>query len=386
MIRHTSEASDGSASLPGLLLCAALAALFISGCGASAQTDAPAAKPKSATALPVRVQPVGPGTVVETLAVQGRLEVWRREILATRVSGVVQELPVLPNQSVKAGDTILRLQAPLADVEALARATTKLERAKRDLERRRKLSESAPETISLADLDAAHDLVTDSDLEVKIYQRREESRSLTVPFDGVLLMPPSTAAANTQPAVVGQQVSEGYQIAELLDLSRFRLALDLPETNLRRLSIGQAVEIAALADGTPAKGVIAVLPRAIDATKGSGRVLVDITQPPASWRPGGFITARLVLGETKSDLVLPRDCILYRENRAYVWVAEEHEGKLVVRRAWLDLGAGDAGTMVVLKGVAAGEKVVVEGLSGLSDGVPVSLRAPDEKPKPDADK
>lgn len=365
---------------------AAASALVLAGCGANAQSDAPATKPKVATALPVRIQPVGPGTVVETLAVQGRLEVWRREILAPRVSGVVQELPVLPNQTVKAGDVILRLQAPIADVEALAKAQAKLERAKRDLERRSRLAASAPETISLADLDLARDLVTDSELEVQIYQRREENRKLTAPFDGVLLMPPSSAAANTQPAVVGQQLSEGAQVAELLDLSRYRLALDLPETNLRRLSIGQAVEIAALADGAPAKGVIAVLPRAIDATKGSGRVLVDITQPPASWRPGGFITARLVLGETKSDLVLPRDCILYRENRPYAWVAEEHEGKLVVRRAWLDLGAGDSGTLVVLKGVAAGDKVVVEGLSGLSDGVPVSLRGPDDKPKPDADK
>lgn len=361
------------------LAAAAALALALAGCGANAQSDAPTAKPKAATALPVRVQPVGPGTVVETLAVQGRLEVWRREILAPRVSGVVLELPVLPNQTVKAGDVILRLQAPIADVEALAKAQAKLERAKRDLERRSRLAASAPETISLADLDLARDLVTDSELEVQIYQRREENRKLTAPFDGVLLMPPSNAAANTQPAVVGQQLSEGAQFAELLDLSRYRLALDLPETNLRRLSIGQAVEIAALADGAPAKGAIAVLPRAIDATKGSGRVLVDITHPPASWRPGGFITARLVLGETKSDLVLPRDCILYRENRPYAWVAEEHEGKLVVRRAWLDLGAGDAGTMVVLKGVVAGEKVVVEGLSGLSDGVPVSLRAPDDK-------
>jgi membrane fusion protein (multidrug efflux system) len=372
--------------LAALAVAGVCAALLASGCGANAETETPAAKPKTTTALPVRVQPVGPGTVVETLAVQGRLEVWRREILAPRVSGVVQELPVLPNQTVKAGDTILRLQAPIADVEALAKAVSKLERAKRDLERRRRLAESAPETISIADLDLARDLVTDSELEVQIYQRREENRKLAAPFDGVLLMPPSTAAANTQVTVVGQNLSEGYQIAELLDLTRYRLALDLPETNLRRLSIGQAVEISALADGAPAKGVIAVLPRAIDATKGSGRVLVDITQPPPSWRPGGFITARLVLGETKSDLVLPRDCILYRENRPYVWVAEEHEGKLVVRRAWLDLGAGDAGTLVVLKGVAAGEQVVIEGLSGLSDGVPVSLRAPDEKPKPDADK
>jgi membrane fusion protein (multidrug efflux system) len=348
---------------------------LLAACGS---TDAPApadtAKKPRTTALPVRVVTVGPGTVVETLGVQGRLEVWRREFLTARVAGVVQEVPVLPNQAVKAGDLLLRLQAPTSDLEAAARAAVKLERSRRDLERREKLMRIAPETMSASDLDMARDLVTDSELEVRIYRQREESRRVIAPYDGVLVMPSSTAPANTQPVAVGQAVSEGFLIADLLDVSRFRLVLDLPETSLRRLSTGQAVDLTAIADGSSAKGTIAVLPRAIDSSKGSGRVLVDITLPPVGWRPGGFVSARLVLGETKADLALPRDSVLYRENRPYVWVAEEHEGKLVARRAWLELGPGDAGTLVVLTGVNVGEQVVAEGMSGLSDGIPVSIR------------
>jgi RND family efflux transporter MFP subunit len=235
----------------------------------------------------------------------------------------------------------------------------------------------APETLSLADLDAARDLVTDSELEVELYRRREASRVITAPFAGVLLMPPSTAAANTQTVIAGQQVAEGNQVAELLDISRFRLSLDLPEPNLRRLAVDQSVTIAAIADGVEAKGRISALPEAIDPTKGSGRVFVDITEPPKSWRPGGFVAANLVLGETEAALVLPRDAVLYRENRPYAWIAEEHDGVLVVRRAWLDLGAGDDRSLVVTKGVMMGDKVVIEGMSGLSDGVPVAIR--DEK-------
>ena len=207
--------------------------LLLYACG---QGDAPAkadeAKKPRNTSLPVRVVVVGPGTVVETLGVQGRLEVWRREILTTRVAGVVQEVPVLPNQLVKTGDVVLRLLAPTSDLEAAARANVKLDRAKRDLERREKLMRIAPETMSASDLDVARDLVTDSALEVKIYQQREDSRRVVAPYDGVLVMPSSTAAANSQQVTVGQQVTEGFQIADLLDVSRFRLALDLPETRL----------------------------------------------------------------------------------------------------------------------------------------------------------
>lgn len=361
--------------LQRLLVLPLVGVLAITGCGESETTkDEKKEGVRVTTSLPIRVTQVGAGKVVETLAVQGRLEVWQRVILSPKVSGVVEEVPVLSNQLVEKGQVLLRLQAPLADTEALLRAQAKLERAQRDLDRRLKLRELAPETISIADLDLARDLVSDSELEVELYRRREESRTIVAPFAGVLLMPPSTAAANTQPVITGQQVGEGNQIAELLDVSRFRLSLDLPEPNLRRLAIGQTVTISAIADSVQANGHISALPEAIDPLKGSGRVFVDITEPPKSWRPGGFIAAHLVLGETEAPLVLPRDAVLYRENRPYAWVAEEHEGIMVVRRAWLDLGPGDDRSLVVTKGIKAGEKVVIEGMSGLSDGVPISIR------------
>jgi len=357
------------------IVMALLAMLTLTGCGETqTKKDEKKEGVRVTTSLPVRILQAGPGKVVETLAVQGRLEVWQRVILSPKVSGIVEEVPVLSNQHVEKGQVLLRLQAPLADSEALLKAQAKLERARRDLDRRLKLRELAPETIAIADLDTARDLVSDIELEVELYRRREASRTIIAPFAGVMLMPPTTAAANTQPVITGQQISEGSQIAELLDVSRFRLSLDLPEPNLRRLAIGQTVTISAIADSVEAKGRISALPEAIDPLKGSGRVFVDITEPPKSWRPGGFIAAHLVLGETEAPLVLPRDAVLYRENRPYAWVAEEHEGILVVRRAWLDLGPGDDRSLVVTKGIMSGEKVVTEGMSGLSDGVPVNIR------------
>ena len=355
-----------------------LSALVMTGCGANPATDEKkSAGPSVTTSMPIRIAKAGPGKVTETLAVQGRLEVWQRVILSPMVSGVVREVPVLSNQTVAKGDAILRLQAPLADSEATLKAQAKLERSRRDLDRRLKLRDIAPETISVADLDTAKDSVKDAELDVELYRRREENRTLTAPFAGVLLMPPSTSPANTQTVIVGQQIGEGNQIAELLDMSRFRLTLDLPEPNLRRLAIGQTVTITAIADSVKADGKIAKLPEAIDPTKGSGRVIVDITEPPKTWRPGGFVAAQLIMGETIGELILPRNAVLYRENRPYCWVAEEHQETLVVRRAWLDLGPGDGTSLVITKGIIAGDRVVVEGMSGLSDGIPVSIR--DEK-------
>jgi RND family efflux transporter MFP subunit len=353
-------------------------AVLLPGCGtSSASTGDDADKKNPAVALPVRTAIAANGVVVEALTVQGRLEVWRHELLTVQVAGIIGQLPFQSNQAVKSGDVIAMLAPTPEDQDGDARSKAKLERARRDLARRENLAKNAPETISSIDLDAARDLLADALLDQAMYHDRESKRTLMAPFAGVLINLTGT---------VGQRVDAGFLIGEVLDTARYRLGLDVPETNLRRMRDNQVVEITALADGMVANGSISILPHAIDALKGSGHVLVDITKPPPSWRPGGFVTARLVLGETASDLVISRDSVLFRENRPYVWVAEEHEGKLVVRRAWVELGPGDPTHLSIVKGINPGDQVVTEGMAGLSDGIPVALRNDDPSPGSQASK
>ncbi len=372
-----SRAARSARPRPGPLAAAVAvlaAALALGSCGTAgnagnAGDEEAGRKNGVAVALPVRTTLAKGGVVVEALSVQGRLEVWRHELLTVQAAGIISALPFQSNQAVKAGDLIVQLAATPEDQDGESRSAAKFERAKRDLARRENLAKSAPDTISSADLDTARDLLADAQLDQTMYRERTRNRRLVAPFDGVLINLTGT---------VGQRIDAGFLVGEVLDTSRYRLGLDVPETNLRRMKDDQLVEITALADGTIAAGTISVLPHAIDIVKGSGHVLVDITKPPPNWRPGGFVTARLVLGETKAELVVSRDAVLYRENRPYVWVAEEHEGKLVSRRAWVELGAGDATRLSIIKGLNAGEQVVSEGMSGLSDGIPVVLRADDQ--------
>ena len=180
-----------------MLMVPLVGALVLTGCGETEiKKEEKKDSPRVTTSLPVRIQQAGAGKVIETLAVQGRLEVWQRVILSPKVSGVVEEVPVLSNQHVEKGQVLLRLQAPLADSEALLKAQAKLERARRDLDRRLKLRELAPETIAIADLDTARDLVSDSELEVELYRRREASRTIIAPFAGVMLMPPTMSSSS----------------------------------------------------------------------------------------------------------------------------------------------------------------------------------------------
>ena len=343
-------------------------ALVLYGCGDADKKKEEKERLRSAQAqeisIPVRVQSAAGGTVIESLSVQGRLEVWRQEILSTPVAGIIRQLPALPDQPVKAGDLVMQLDPPLGEPDELVKATTQRDRAKRALDRFEYLRINAPVTVSTNDIETASDAFSDANRELELLTNRQAKRRIVAPFSGVLVK---------IEGVVGAAISEGTKFAELLDHSRYRIRLELPETTLRRLQIGQAVEVRALSDDSSATGTVASIPAAIDTEKGTGMVVIDTSMPPVTWRPGGFATAKLVLKETTSPVVLPRDKVLYDDNRAYCWVVETRDGQLVARRAFIETGASDETTLIVTTGVAPGDQVIVEGLAGMSDGVKIVI-------------
>ena len=352
---------------PSPAIIAGVTLLLLVGCGKS-NDEAESHKARAAQAaeisIPVRTLAVAGGTVAESLSVQGRLEVWRQEIINAAVGGIIREFPALPDQVVKEGDLILRLDPPLTEAEEVAKATIMRDRAERALKRLEHLKINAPVTVSASDLEAARDSATDATTELERLTNRQAKRRIVAPFSGVLVKFEGT---------VGSVVTEGLKIAELLDHSRYRIRLELPETTLRRLQLGQTVEIRALSDDSSATGTVASIPAAIDAEKGTGQVVIDTTTPPATWRPGGFATARLVLKQTTGAVVLPRDKIFSEENRSYCWTTETRDGRFVARRSWIDIGAGDETKLIVTKGLNAGDHVIIEGLAGISDGVSITL-------------
>ncbi len=350
----------------GLVALLAAAAWLLPGCDEAAKKAAELAEEEHARtiSIPVRVATAAAGTVSETLSIQGRLEVWRREILSAPAAGIIREFPSLPDQEVKAGDLVLLLDPPMGEAEEVAKATLLRDRAKRSLDRLEHLAVVAPLTVSVSELETQREAFSDAETDLELMRKRQPRRRITAPFAGVLVK---------FQGVVGDALGEGGKIAELLDISRYRLRLELPETSLRRIALGQAVEVRALGDDSRATGTVLSLPSAIDTEKGTGLVVIDTSHPPHSWRPGGFATAKLVLHETAAAVVLAREKVQSEEGRSYCYVADQRDGVLVARRVWLELGVNDELNVAVTKGLSAGDQIIVDGLAGVSDGVRIAL-------------
>jgi multidrug efflux pump subunit AcrA (membrane-fusion protein) len=106
------------------------------------------------------------------------------------------------------------------------------------------------------------------------------------------------------------------------------------------------------------------------------RLASAVAQPESisSLVPGSAVRARIVIAAHTNALTVPRAAVLYTDEQPFVFVAEG--GK--ARRRPVTTGLVDDTRIEILKGLKAGESVVVGGNYELDDGMAVQLAAADK--------
>jgi len=129
-------------------------------------------------------------------------------------------------------------------------------------------------------------------------------------------------------------------------------------------------------------GSLTVLDNQVDPT--TGTIKLKAAFPNAEHRlwPGGFVRVRLRTEIRKDAVVVPPAAIQRGPRGPYVFLVGD--GNAVTRQP-VKVGYEDEQASIVNEGLKAGETVVVDGASRLSDGSKISLAQPDPKATPDAD-
>jgi membrane fusion protein (multidrug efflux system) len=133
-----------------------------------------------------------------------------------------------------------------------------------------------------------------------------------------------------------------------------------------------------LADGTiyPQTGRINSVERAVDPTTGTLGLQLAFPNPGFLLRPGQYGKARLLL-ETKPDsLLVPQRAVQELQNLYSVAVVDD-AGKVAFRN--VKVGPRVESLWVIEEGLKPGERVVIEGLQRIQDGMTVAAKAAPEK-------
>jgi membrane fusion protein (multidrug efflux system) len=365
--------------------------LWLAGCGP--QGDAPkggAGGPPGGGMPPatVGVVTVQPGNVPLAAELPGRLEAWRVAQVRARVPGIVAKRLFTEGSAVRAGQPLFQLddasfRATLASAEAtVARAEAALAQAQAQLKRNQPLADakaiSAQEWLltQTTAQQAQADLAT-AKAAALTARINLDYAAIKAPIDGRI-----GRALVTEGALVGQ--GDATQMAVIqqthplyvnftqsaTEALRLRKAFDAGQ--LKRAAGGAATEVRViLDDGTeyPLPARLLFSDPTVDAATGQVTLRAELPNPQGLLLPGLFVKVRLVQASTDNAIRLPQQAVTRGSAGDTVMVVGE--GNKPAPRT-ITIGASQGADWVVTGGLAAGEKVIVDGFQKMMPGAPVN--------------
>lgn len=173
------------------------------------------------------------------------------------------------------------------------------------------------------------------------------------------------------PVGEGDTVSTNTVIATIGNLSELKIAVAVPERFLSNLRIGSraVVSFDAIPEAVYGARVVEMSP-VVDSSSRTLDVKLGLERSDPRILAGMFATVRLVTQSRQSVLVVPRSAVGLSSTDNYVFVVKADD---TVERRSVVLGVEGEEAFEIRKGLAAGEKVVTEGRSTVSNGDHVKI-------------
>jgi len=163
---------------------------------------------------------------------------------------------------------------------------------------------------------------------------------------------------------------QATQIANVVDISRLKVKLNVAEKDVIRLKVGEKVEVTTdVFPGNVFTGSIF----SISSKGDEGHtypVEVVLNNSKQQIKAGMFGRVMFTPKISGAAIVIPRECIVGSAKDAKLYVINNNIAKLRPVVTGKDLGTD----IEILNGLQEGEQVVVNGQNNLSDNAPVIIR------------
>lgn len=349
---------------------AVLCLLLCSGAIALAENPSKKQEPPP---VPVRVAPVEQRMVSEQVSLIGTTESTSESTVAAEVSGVIEDFPVREGDFVKKGALLvrlkdtelrLRLKSVIASREKLR---ADLENAKKELDRVRKLRDT--NSIATQEYDVAlyaHRALLQSFLqseaEIDYLDYEIEQKKVYAPFDGFV------SKEHTQ---IGEWIEIGGPVVTLLDLSRIRITVDVPERYAMMLSSRSKVWIVvkSISDKRLTGEIRAILPQG-DPDSRTFPVKISLANPDLKIKSGMEALVTFDLAEKKEALLVSKDAVVTAGNNRMVFAVNDGKALPVM----VNIKGYYDGNVAVEGNLKPGDRIVIRGNERLRPGQPVQIQ------------
>ncbi len=276
--------------------------------------------------------------------------------ISSKTSNVVTAVRFRDGERVRVGQMLVQLDdaQTRADVAAAQAAVTESES---QYNRSRELLNT--QALSKSSFDQLEATLKSNRAKLQAAQARLEDTVIRAPFSG---------RVGLRRVSVGTLISPGDVITTLDDTSVIKLDFAVPETFVSTLREGLSVRATAPAyAGRSFAGKVASIDSRVDVNTRSVIVRALLANEDGALKPGMFLNVALAKDE-RETLIIPEEALTPEAEKQFVFVVAD--GKAIRRE--VRIGGRSPGSVEVLAGLNAGDRVVVEGTQKVRDGAPVN--------------
>ena len=332
---------------------AALASLFFSCNGGEDRSAAD-------LTMPVVAEKVKRGRIAEFVSTTGTLRARREEAVVAEVQGLLS-LAMNNGTVFKTGVRVQdgQLLAEIANQEYLLEVRVEsqelaMQNAERELEKQNALYSEGG--VTEKELEIARKTALDARLNYEAAELKAEKLRLRAPISGFV--------TNLQANFDGVRVPAGFTLCKIMDYSSMTVQVNLPNSDIQQVQIGQKVNITnyALPDEVFVGRITAIDPtidpqtRTLSATVAVGNKLLRL-------RPGMFVKADIIVEEHSDAILIPKIALQTRDGLPVVFVVKGVSAEL----REVTTGIQTKEEVEILAGLAEGERLVVKGHETLRD-------------------
>jgi multidrug efflux system membrane fusion protein len=351
------------------------------------ENAAPSANPEETSGRPaqppqtVRVAPVITGDMPLTIDALGTVTPFETVTVRTQIAGTLQNVGFIEGQTVKQGDFLAQIdprpyEAALAQAQGqLAKDQALLGQAQGDLVRFQQLAKQ--DSIAQQQVADQVALVAQDKAAIAADQAMVKTAELNVAYTHIVS--PVTGRVGLRLVDPGNylQPSDATGIVVITQIDPISVVFTTPEDNLPRISArlnsGAKLPVTVLDRDNVhalATGTLTTFDSQIDVTTGTIKMRSTFDNPNGVLFPQQFVNVRLLVDTMTGVTLAPNPAIQLGASGDFVYLLGDN---LTVSKRDVATGPTDGKHTVITSGLVAGDKVVIDGVDRLRDGVKVKV-------------
>ena len=351
--------------------------------------------------IKVSVEKVKRHNLTSVISASGEVKPRKSVNISSQIAGRIIKLGVEEGQRVKTGDFLLKLESTQYEANA-DRDRARIQSLRADLIRaqavknrddgfyKRQIKLSDAELISTETLESAkaNYEISKANYDAIIFQIRQAQASLEstldilkkteyyAPIDGIIT---SLRVEEGETALVGTMNNPGTILMTIADLSVMEVEVEVDETDVVGVGIGQTSEVKI--DAYPDKTIMGTVTEigssalqtitTADESK-DFKVVVTLEDPPSDLKPGLSASADIIIAKKEDVLAVPISALVLKDKETDNENAEteQEEGVYIVQESRVNFVPTQKGIMgelmiEITSGLEEGQDVVVGPYSAL---------------------